>query len=112
MMKTSTKLTIGLSIAAVAGVASAVIVSDKVYSKVRHACNRRKIKKFVNDKLGGNEKLLGVVENLSDTDIDSLLSVVDKVKEGKDKISVYGNSVKEATDNAKDKLTEMVDSVF
>ena len=36
-MKTSTKVTIGLSIAAIAGISTAVVVSDKVVNKVRFA---------------------------------------------------------------------------
>lgn len=77
-MKTSSKVTIGLSIAAIAGITTAVVVSDKVFNKVRFACNRHKVKKFVDDKFNGNEKLLDVVDGLSDNELDSLLGVMKK----------------------------------
>ena len=67
-MKTSTKVTIGLSIAAAASVATAVVVSGKVIEKIHHIGNRTKVKKFVYDKFDGNEKVLDVVDHLSDND--------------------------------------------
>jgi hypothetical protein len=111
-MKTSTKLTIGVSVVAVAGVVTAAVVSDKVLTKVRYASNRWKVKKFVSDKFDGNETLLGVVDNLSDRDIDNVMTVVKKVKKGKKQVSVYGNNVKETTENVKEKLQDFVSSVF
>ncbi|WP_217956271.1 hypothetical protein [Enterococcus gallinarum] len=115
-MKTSTKVTIGLSIAAIAGISTAVVVSDKVVNKVvnkvRFACNRHKVKKFVDDKFNGNEKLLGVVDDLTDKDLDALLGVMKKVKDSRHKVSVYGDNVKDATENVKDKLTSFIDAVF
>ena len=111
-MKTSSKVTIGLSIAAIAGITTAVVVSDKVFNKVRFACNRHKVKKFVDDKFNGNEKLLDVVDGLSDNELDSLLGVMKKVNEGRNKISVYGDNIKDSTEHVKYKLTSFVDSVF
>lgn len=111
-MKTSTKVMIGLSIAAIAGISTAVVVSDKVVNKVRFACNRHKVKKFVDDKFNGNEKLLGVVDDLTDKDLDALLGVMKKVKDSRHKVSVYGDNVKDATENVKDKLTSFIDAVF
>ena len=93
-MKTSTKVTIGLSIAAIAGIATAAIVSEKVVKKVTSMSNRRKVKHFVNDKFGGNETLLNVVDKLEDKEINSLMNVANKVHDGKDKVVDYGQSVK------------------
>ena len=45
-MKTSTKVTIGLSAAAAASVATAVVVSGKVMEKIHHMTTRTKVKKF------------------------------------------------------------------
>lgn len=44
MMKTSTKVTIGLGVAAAASVATAVVVSGKVIEKIHHLTNRAKVK--------------------------------------------------------------------
>jgi gas vesicle protein len=115
-MKTSTKVTIGLSIAAVAGISTAVVISDKVVNKIRFSCNRHKAKKFVDDKFNGNEKLLDIVDGLTDKDLDTLFGVVKKVKDGSHKASAYGNQVsdnlKDATKTAKGKLTSFIDTVF
>jgi len=81
-------------------------------SSRRFASNRWKIKKFVSDKFDGNETLLGVVDNLSDTDINNVMNVVKKVKKGKKQVSVYGNNVKETTETVKEKLQDLVTSVF
>ena len=43
-MKTSTKVTIGLSVAAAASVATAVVVSGKVMEKIHHMTTRTKVK--------------------------------------------------------------------
>lgn len=111
-MKTSTKVTIGLSVAAVAGIATAAIVSEKVVKKVTSISNRRKVKRFVNDKFHGNETLLGFVDNLEDKDIDSFMKVAKKVSNGRDQIAEYGSNVKCATTNAKDKFVDFVESQF
>jgi lipopolysaccharide export LptBFGC system permease protein LptF len=111
-MKTSTKVTIGLSVAAIAGIATAAVVSEIVISKVHSMSNRRKVKRFVDDKFNGNETLLGFVDNLEDKDIDSFMKVAKKVNNGRDQIVEYGHNVKDATENVKDKITNFVDSKF
>ncbi len=111
-MKTSTKVTIGLSVAAIAGIATAAVVSEKVISKVHSMSNRRKVKRFVDDKFNGNETLLGFVDNLEDKDIDSFMKVAKKVNNGRDQIVEYGHNVKDVTENVKNKITNFVDSKF
>ncbi|EPH93703.1 MULTISPECIES: hypothetical protein [unclassified Enterococcus] len=108
-MKTSTKVTIGLSIAAAAGVAATAMVSGKVIEKMQHLTTRCKVKKFVNDKFNGNEKLLEVVDGLSDSDLDSLMKIMHKIKHGKKKISVYGDSLKDSKEHLSDHLMEMAE---
>ena len=66
-MKTSTKIGIGFSIATIAGVYAAVTFSEKIIEKFEHEATRYKTKKIVNEKFGGNDKLLDVVEDLSDS---------------------------------------------
>lgn len=111
-MRTSTKVTVGLSIAAIAGIATAVVISDKVFDKVRYASGRHKLKKFVDDKFSGNEKLLDVVDHLTDRDLDLLMQGMKKVKAGHHQVSVYGDNVQDATDNVKSKLAGFIDTVF
>ena len=111
-MKTSTKVTIGLTVAAAASVTTAVIVSGKVIEKIQHLTTRSKIKKFVNDKFDGNEKLLDIVDHLSDNDLDSLMGILKKIKSGKKKISVYGDSLKGSTEDVKDRLLHFIDNMM
>lgn len=110
-MKTSTKVTIGLSIAAIASIASVAIASDKLADVVRHKKDRYKVKKFVDDKFNGNPKLMSVVDNLSDDDLDSLMGIMKKIKDSRHQISVYGDNIKDSTDNMKDKLMGFFDSL-
>ncbi|EOL44129.1 hypothetical protein [Enterococcus phoeniculicola] len=111
-MKTSTKVAIALGVAAAAGTTATVIASGKVFEKVKHLSNRCKVKKFVNDKFDGNEKLLGIVDDLSDSDLDSMMSVLGKVKDGRKKISVYGENLKDSTEDLKDRLLGFVDTIL
>ena len=111
-MKTSTKVTIGLTVAAAASVATTVIVSGKVIEKIHHLTTRSKVKKSVNDKFDGNEKLLDIVDHLSDNDLDSLMGILKKIKSGKKKISVYGDSLKGSTEDVKDRLLHFIDNMM
>lgn len=111
-MKISTKVTIGLTVAAAASVATTVIVSGKVIEKIHHLTTRSKVKKFVNDKFDGNEKLLDIVDHLSDNDLDSLMGILKKIKSGKKKISVYGDSLKGSTEDVKDRLLHFIDNMM
>ncbi|AYW45639.1 hypothetical protein LQF61_08795 [Tetragenococcus koreensis] len=108
-MKLTTKVTLGLSVAAAAGIASTVFISDKVITKVRHVTNRKKAEHFVEDKFKGNETLLNFVDNLDDKDIESFMNVAKKVSDKRDKVAAYGDNVKNATGNVKNKIVDLMD---
>ncbi|MDN6641525.1 MAG: hypothetical protein L0L10_12190 [Tetragenococcus sp.] len=108
-MKLTTKVTLGLSVAAAAGIASTVFVSDKVITKVRHITNRKKAERFVEDKFKGNETLLNFVDNLDDKDIESFMKVAQKVSDKRDKVAAYGDNVKNATESVKGKIVDLMD---
>ena len=111
-MKTSTKVTVGFSVAAIAGIATTVIVTDQVVKKVLQLSNRRKVKNFVKVKLKGNEKLLDLVDHLDDDDISNLIKTGEKIGKSYDRVTHYGENVKENTVQAKEKLTDIVTSIF
>ncbi len=90
MMKTSTKVTIGLGVAAAASVATAVVVSGKVIEKNPSFDEPGKSKKFVNETFDGNEKLLDIVEHLSDSDLDSLMGIWRRSSQAKRKFLSMG----------------------
>ena len=102
-MKTSTKIGIGFSVATIAGVYAAVTFSEKIMEKIEHETTRYKTKKIVNDKFGGNEKLLNIVEDLSDKELDSISLVAKEIKENRNKISSLGEKVKNNTEKLLDR---------
>ena len=111
-MKTSTKIGIGLSIAAIAGVSVTVLASEKIIKKMAQATNRHKVKKFVNDKFDGNEKLLTIVDDLSDDELDSVMNVLSKVKDSRKVLANYGEKMKDNTESMKDRLFSFVEEMM
>ncbi|MDT2832312.1 hypothetical protein P7H62_07225 [Vagococcus carniphilus] len=97
-MKTSTKIGVGFSVAAVAGIFTAVTFSEKIIEKLEHETTRYKTKKMVNEKFGGNEKLLNMVEDLSDKELDSIGQVVKEIKGTRKKVNDFGEKVKNSVD--------------
>ncbi|MFI3804209.1 hypothetical protein [Vagococcus fluvialis] len=98
-MKTSTKIGIGFSIATIAGVYAAVTFSEKIIEKFEHEATRYKTKKIVNEKFGGNDKLLDVVEDLSDSELEVIGQVVTEIKDGRKKINNLGEKIKSSTES-------------
>ena len=66
----------------------------------------------MNYKFDGNEKLLDIFDHLSDNDLDSLMGILKKIKSGKKKISVYGDSLKGSTEDVKDRLLHFIDNMM
>ena len=110
-MKTSTKIAIGLSTTLVAGVVTSVIVADKVMTKVKKVSNRKKVKRFVDERLNGNAVLTDMVDRLSDKDIESLVNIGRKIEGGQQHVASYGKTVKEVTNGAKSKVSQMVQQI-
>ncbi len=63
-------------------------------------------------KLKGNEKLLDLVDHLDDDDISNLIKTGEKIGKSFDRVTHYGENVKENTVQAKEKLTDIVTSIF
>ena len=104
-MKTSTKIALGVSTTLVAGVITSAIVADKIITKVKKVQNR------VDDKLNGNAFVGDMVDRLSDKDIESLINIGKKIGEGQEQLSTYGESVKNATSQAKDKVGSVIKQI-
>lgn len=107
-MRTTTKVSIGLSIAAIAGISVAVILSDKIVQKAQNISNRCKARRFVEDKFGGNEKVMDIVDSLSDEDLQSVVKVAGKLKKGRKRMRSYSDSFKDTTSDMKDKLVQYI----
>lgn len=104
-MKAATKVSLGLGLVAIAGVATAAIASEKLLTKGRYMTNRCKVKKFVLDKFGGNETLLNVVDKLDDEELDYVMQLSKKVKSGKKEAAAHA-------EDAKEKLQDFFNQIF
>ncbi|MBE9388605.1 hypothetical protein [Vagococcus salmoninarum] len=109
-MKRSMKVILGIGTATIIGSAVALTVSDKLIETIKQAKNRQTVKQFVNEKFDGSEKLLNIVDDLSDSEVQSVVSILRKVKEGRKKISVTSNPVREGTEEVKRMLANFVES--
>lgn len=79
-MKSSTKVIIGLSILTTSGVYVKRHFSDQIKKKLEYEVTRYNTKKVINEKFGGNEKLLSIVNDLSDKELEAIGRVVKEVK--------------------------------
>lgn len=111
-MKRSTKIKLGVGVIVAASTATAVVASGKLLEKARHVSNRCKVKRFVNDKFEGSESLLAIVDKLSDEDLDNLMGIMAKIKSGKKRVTVYGESIKDSTEDLKERLMDFVDKMI
>lgn len=75
------------------------LASDEVQEKTNATVNRMRAKQFVRRNLNGNEKATQAIDNMSDSDINSLLETVDKYESIKDEFAQYGDKI---SDKAKD----------
>lgn len=85
-MKNSKKaLLIGLAgTAAVAAIAAVMAYEEDTVDRIGAYINRQRVKGYVKNKFKNNDRVLNAVENLSDGEIDTLLSVLDHAGSWKD----------------------------
>lgn len=101
-MKDSTKALL-VGVGAVFAVGAIIVSSSNMaMEKLESKINRKRARYFVKEKLKGNEKAMSVVDDLSDTEVANLLSVVDKVSDLKGNVSSYGDHLKETTHDFRD----------
>lgn len=111
-MKNTTKKKIGIGLLTAVSVAGVAVVSAKVIEKAHYMSNRCKVKRFVNDKFDGSPKLLDIVDKLSDNDLENVMKILAKIKNSKKRVSVYGESIKDSTEDVKDRLFQFVDKMI
>lgn len=93
-MRTCTKT--GLGVLTIAGTYATINCSENILNKVEREVTRYKTKKVVKDKFNGNEKLLNIVDDLSDCELDSLNQIVKSVKTSREKIKDMGKKIKDS----------------
>lgn len=74
-MNKAKKVTLGLSLI---GLTTGLVISKKMINKIHNVSDRHKIKKVVSNNFDGNEKLLDVVDHLSDDEIDTVARIIKK----------------------------------
>ncbi|EPH63230.1 hypothetical protein D931_01831 [Enterococcus faecium 13.SD.W.09] len=74
-MNKAKKVTLGLSLV---GLTTGLVVSKKMINKIHGVSDRHKIKKVVTNNFDGNEKLLDVVDHLSDDEINTVAKIIKK----------------------------------
>lgn len=111
-MDTRTKgIVVGIGTALAVGVAAYFLSSDDAQEKTEAMMNRHKAKAFVKEKLKGNKKALSVVEQLSDEEINRLLSTVNRVSDLEDKLSDYSDQLKDVSSDFTSMLSDKADEV-
>lgn len=74
-MNKAKKVTLGLSLV---GLTTGLVVSKKMINKIHSVSDRHKIKKVVKNKFDGNEKLLEVVDHLSEDEASTVARIINK----------------------------------
>ncbi len=74
-MNKAKKVTLGLSLV---GLTTGLVVSKKMINKIHKVSDRHKIKKVVTNNFDGNEKLLDVVDHLSEDEISTVARIIKK----------------------------------
>ncbi|MBV7392408.1 hypothetical protein KUA55_17250 [Enterococcus sp. ALS3] len=93
-MRTGVK--IGLGVLTIAGTHVTINWSEKILNKVEREVTRYKTKKVVKNKFNGNEKLLNIVDDLSDNELDSLSQIVKSVKTSREKMKDMRKKIKDS----------------
>ena len=87
---------IGLGVLTIAGTYATINWLEKILNKVERELTRYKTKKVVKEKFNGNEKLLNIVDDLSDNELNSLNQIVKNVKISREKINDMGKKIKDS----------------
>ncbi|MBV7391502.1 MULTISPECIES: hypothetical protein [Enterococcus] len=98
-MKNRTKISIGIGLLAITGAYATVNFSEKILGKIESEVTRYKTKKVVRDKFNNNEKLLNIVDDLSDSELNSLNQIAKDVKNSREKVKQIGKKIKDTTGN-------------
>lgn len=103
-MKTRYKILIGVGVTAAVGATTAFIGSKAVIDKVSRYRKRLAVKSFVKDKLHGNQKALELVDQLSDADVNNLLTAADRLTQLKDKLGEHADNLPDMMDDLRQTL--------
>lgn len=82
-MTVNKKLVVGLGVSSLLFGYGIVRFLNKNKQDLELKATRYTAKKIINDKLGGNEKLLNLVDGLSDDDLEFVVEVIKEIKDSR-----------------------------
>ncbi|UUX33120.1 hypothetical protein [Fundicoccus culcitae] len=95
----------------VAGVSLFLYFDETAREKVEGVLNRERAKMFVKHRLNGSDAMVSAVDSLSDTEINTLMKVMNSTSKAKDKASDTFSDImdkaKEVTSDVTHKVTDM-----
>lgn len=109
--RTSTKVMIGIGIAAAVGAGIAIVSSKKVYRQLTLHQKKKELKQFVAENLDNNPNFIKIVDSLSPQEIDTLTKVLEKVDERKKHIRIEGLTIQELKEEAKKMFVRFLDNL-
>jgi len=78
---------VGAAVTVGASILAYFLASDEAQDKAKSVVNRERAKLFVQNKIGNSEKASSVVEQLSDSEVNNLVSSVNETEELENKLS-------------------------
>lgn len=101
------------AVAAVAGLAIYAMADEDTRHHVQGVVNREKAKAYVKHKLNGSDRLVAIVDELSDAEINSLMKFANSSNQVTSKVSDGFNEImklaKDAANAAGDKVQDLLD---
>lgn len=92
---TQKSILIGVGVAFLVGITAFLFTSESAKTKTKATVNRQKAKYYVRDKFNNNETAKGMVDKLSDDEVNKLLGTVDKVSDLEGKFSDMTSDLKD-----------------
>lgn len=100
------------SAAAVAGIAAVMYYNDDVRHRVEGVVNRERAKLFVKHKLNGSDTLVNAVDNLSDTEVNTIVKLASGAGDVKDQATDAFSSIMKRAKEASSSVTDKVHDYF
>lgn len=109
MKNTKKALLVGLAAtAAVAAIAAVIAYEEDTVDRIGSYINRQRVKSYVKNKFKGNDRVMRAVESLSDREIDTLLTVLDRTGNWKDAAMDVFADMKDKASDYKDAIEDKI----
>lgn len=102
------------ALATVVGVALYAYLDEDTRQHVQGVVNREKVKAYVRHQLKGSDKLVSMVDELSDNEVNTLVGLANKTNEAGNRMSEGFNEIikraKEVANDASDKVQDLMNN--